>query len=260
MRESALKSGVVAPRSQRETVIASTPSAAASSLCVRPAPRRAVRRRLPTPPGGRCGHRRATELDRRPALARRDRFPHLAGPTGRQVDDLGVDLRGGERPTQPRELARLRPPQHLETLAVLARHEVVEPLVLCVAGMDADRVAMEGVPRAVLLVGDVDLRPGDGLPPERREHRRSVIPQPARQLERALRPAKLLEGRSGSRPTAGQVAGGAPLAREHGAAARGIARRLGRILRLGPRRDPETRPEHEERHRPDRLHLVGLTV
>jgi len=41
--------GVVTPRPQRETVIASTPSSSASCFCVKPAARRAARRRVPTP-------------------------------------------------------------------------------------------------------------------------------------------------------------------------------------------------------------------
>src|SRR5215831_3645176 len=42
--------GIVTPRSQRETVMDSTPSWSASCFWVRPAPRRATRRRAPTPP------------------------------------------------------------------------------------------------------------------------------------------------------------------------------------------------------------------
>ena len=50
MRRSRGSDGVVTPRSHRETVIDSTPSASASCLWVSPALRRAVRSRPPTPP------------------------------------------------------------------------------------------------------------------------------------------------------------------------------------------------------------------
>lgn len=49
MRRSLGSEGDVAPRSQRETVIASTPSSPASCFWVSPAPRLAARRRRPTP-------------------------------------------------------------------------------------------------------------------------------------------------------------------------------------------------------------------
>jgi hypothetical protein len=50
IRRSRESEGVVTPRSQRDTVIDSTPSASASCFWVKPAPRRAARSRLPTPP------------------------------------------------------------------------------------------------------------------------------------------------------------------------------------------------------------------
>ena len=50
IRRSRGREGVVTPRSQRETVIDSTPSASASCFWVRPALRRATRSRPPTPP------------------------------------------------------------------------------------------------------------------------------------------------------------------------------------------------------------------
>jgi hypothetical protein len=49
MRRSLGNDGLVTPRSQRETVIDSTASFSASCFWVRPAARRAVRKRPPTP-------------------------------------------------------------------------------------------------------------------------------------------------------------------------------------------------------------------
>ena len=50
IRRSRGRDGDVTPRSQRETVIDSTPSSSANSFWVRPTPRLAVRNRFPTPP------------------------------------------------------------------------------------------------------------------------------------------------------------------------------------------------------------------
>src|SRR6185312_5976263 len=50
IRRSRGKDGVVTPRSQRDTVMDSTPSSSASCFWVRPALRLAVRSRPPTPP------------------------------------------------------------------------------------------------------------------------------------------------------------------------------------------------------------------
>ena len=78
--------GVVTPRSQRETVIDSTPSSAASCFWVRPALRLAMRSRPPTPPlswvpkhgvdNRRVGHPQPARLTPRQRPDSRTRFPH----------------------------------------------------------------------------------------------------------------------------------------------------------------------------------------
>ena len=86
-RRSRGSEGVVTPRSQRETVIASTPSASASCFWVRPALRLAVRSRPPTPPLSWApklvavdttvvGRMRPRRLTRSQRSRSRTRFPH----------------------------------------------------------------------------------------------------------------------------------------------------------------------------------------
>ncbi len=87
MRRSRGRDGVVTPRSQRDTVIDSTPSSAASCFWVRPTLRLAMRSRPPTPPPSwvptnqsvdnrRVGRLRRDPLTRRQRSERRTRFPH----------------------------------------------------------------------------------------------------------------------------------------------------------------------------------------
>ena len=96
--------GEVAPRSQRETVIASTPSSSASCFWVSPAPRRAARRRPPTPsvlPAPTLRgfyHTRRTPPCARHLRSSRTRLPHRSQRWYRSVRKNGRFRRGRRCP------------------------------------------------------------------------------------------------------------------------------------------------------------------